>query len=283
MKRITLSLLFIFFGCAIHAQEAAEVVPSFKRKAIYSLTGSFTDLSNWNAGGENSSNFSALLRENWKKNGSAWTQVHLLEGNYGIARQAGVYTKNADKLEWTTTVTGSPANFSWNISAQANVKTQFAPGYAAGDTSKTAISSFGAPIYGQYSLGAGSTSFEHWEVFISPLSIKSTTVLDPVLSEKGSFGVLPGEQWRFEGGAKVTLNYAQEWDDQWSVVAKSDVFMSYFNPISTTDISLDVIVLYKLKQFLTLSGQVQLVRDLDMVELWQRRSVAGIGLAYQIQ
>ena len=52
----------------------------YQRKAIYSASGSFTDLDNWNAGGENSSNISFLIRENWVKKGPSFTTVHLLEG-----------------------------------------------------------------------------------------------------------------------------------------------------------------------------------------------------------
>ena len=89
-------------------------------------------MNNWNAGGENSSNVSLLLRENWTQKGPNLTTVHLLEGNYGISRQAGAFTKNADKLEFTTTVTGSPKITEWNISGQFNVRTQFAPGFAEG-------------------------------------------------------------------------------------------------------------------------------------------------------
>jgi hypothetical protein len=280
MRTLFLAVLVLpFFVFA----EGADSTKLYERKAIYSVSGAFTDLNNWNAGGENSSNISLLLRENWIHKGPSFTTVHLLEGNYGLSRQADVLTKNADKLEFTTTLTGSPKTTEWNFSGQFNVRTQFAPGYAKGDTSGIPISSFGAPIYGQFSLGLGNNSFEHWQVFISPVAGKSTTVLDQVLRDKGAFGVDTGATWRLEAGAKVTLNYSQQFTEVFSITAKSDIFYNYSEPWSATDFSLDVIALYKIKEAFSVNAQLQLLRDIDQIDAWQRRSVLGVGLAYTIK
>jgi len=263
----------------------AEVIPAptYVRTALYSASGAFTDLNNWNAGGENSATVSFLLRENWTKKGEQFTTVHLLEGNYGLSRQARVFTKNADKLEFTTTVTGSPRSSAWNLSGQANVRTQFAPGFAAGDTTGTPISTFGAPIYGQFSLGFGNNSWEHWQVFLSPLAGKSTTVLDQDLRDKAAFGVDTGATWRLEAGAKATVNYAQQLTDEFSINAKADVFYNYATAPRAVDVSLDVIALYKIKEAFSVNAHLQLLRDIDQVDAWQRRTVFGVGLAYTIK
>jgi hypothetical protein len=280
MRTLFLAVLMLPFSVFAEGEDSTKL---YERKAIYSVSGAFTDLNNWNAGGENSSNISLLLRENWIHKGPSFTTVHLLEGNYGLSRQADVLTKNADKLEFTTTLTGSPKTTEWNFSGQFNVRTQFAPGYAKGDTSGIPISSFGAPIYGQFSLGLGNNSFEHWQVFISPVAGKSTTVLDQVLRDKGAFGVDTGATWRLEAGAKVTLNYSQQFTEVFSITAKSDIFYNYSEPWSATDFSLDVIALYKIKEAFSVNAQLQLLRDIDQIDAWQRRSVLGVGLAYTIK
>ncbi|MDA0742168.1 MAG: DUF3078 domain-containing protein [Bacteroidetes bacterium] len=240
-------------------------------------------MDNWNAGGENSSNISLLLRENWIKKGENFTTVHLLEGNYGLSRQAGILTKNADKLEFTTTLTGSPKSTKWNLSGQLNVRTQFAPGFAKGDSTRTPISTFGAPVYGQYSFGIGNNSWEHWQVFLSPFAGKSTTVFDETLREKAAFGVDTGATWRFEAGAKITLNYTQQLTDEFEVTAKSDLFVNYWESISATDLNLDIIAIYKIRKALSVNAHFQLIRDIDQIDAWQRRSVLGVGLAYTLQ
>jgi hypothetical protein len=240
-------------------------------------------LDNWNAGGENSSNISFLIRENWVKKGPSFTTVHLLEGNYGLSRQAGTLTKNADRLEFTTTLTGSPKVTEWNLSSQFNVKTQLAPGYAKGDTLRIPISNFGAPIYGQFSFGLGNNSWENWQLFLSPMAGKSTTVLNQDLRDKAAFGVDTGATWRLEAGAKITLNYTEQFSDAFSINAKTDIFYNYWGPISATDFMLDVIALYKIKEAFSINAHLQLIRDIDQIDAWQRRSVLGIGLAYTIK
>ena len=280
MKKTILILSIVVSPFVAKSMDTTKV---FNRKAIYSVSGAFTEVDNWNAGGENSSNVSFLLRENWIKKGNKFTTVHLLEGNYGLSRQAGTLTKNADRLEFTTTLTGSPNTTVWNPSSQFNVRTQLAPGYAKGDTSGVPISTFGAPIYGQFSFGVGNNSFEHWQVFLSPLAGKSTTVLDPDLRDKAAFGVDTGATWRLEAGAKITLNYTQQFSDAFSVTAKSDIFYNYWAPLEATDFMLDIIALYKIKEAFSVNAHVQLIRDIDQIDAWQRRSVLGVGLAYTIK
>ena len=279
MKKTILILSIVVSPFVAKSMDTTKV---FNRNAIYSVSGAFTEVDNWNAGGENSSNVSFLLRENWINKGLNFTTVHLLEGNYGLSRQAGTLTKNADRLEFTTTLTGSSKTTEWNLSSQFNVRTQLAPGYAKGDTSGVPISNFGAPIYGQFSFGVGNNSYEHWQVFLSPLAGKSTTVLDADLRNKAAFGVDTGTTWRLEAGAKITLNYNQQFSEAFSVTAKSDIFYNYWGPISATDFMLDIIALYKIKEAFSVNAHVQLIRDIDQIDAWQRRSVLGVGLAYTI-
>ena len=280
MKKTILILSIVVSPFVAKSMDTTKV---FNRNAIYSVSGAFTEVDNWNAGGENSSNVSFLLRENWINKGLNFTTVHLLEGNYGLSRQAGTLTKNADRLEFTTTLTGSSKTTECNLSSQFNVRTQLAPGYAKGDTSGVPISNFGAPIYGQFSFGVGNNSYEHWQVFLSPLAGKSTTVLDADLRNKAAFGVDTGTTWRLEAGAKITLNYNQQFSEAFSVTAKSDIFYNYWGPISATDFMLDIIALYKIKEAFSVNAHVQLIRDIDQIDAWQRRSVLGVGLAYTIK
>jgi hypothetical protein len=162
------------------------------------------------------------------------------------------------------------------------VRTQLAPGYAKGDTIGTHFN-FGAPIYGQFSFGVGNNSFDHWQVFLSPLAGKSTTVFDADLRDKAAFGVDTGATWRLEAGAKITLNYNQQFSEAFSITAKSDIFYNYWGPLSATDFMLEIIALYKIKEAFSVNAHVQLIRDIDQIDAWQRRSVLGIGLAYTIK
>ena len=120
-------------------------------------------------------------------------------------------------------------------------------------------------------------------MFLSPLAGKSTTVLDADLRNKAAFGVDTGATWRLEAGAKITLNYNQQFSEVFSITAKSDIFYNYWGPLSATDFMLDIIALYKIKEAFSVNAHVQLIRDIDQIDAWQRRSVLGVGLAYTIK
>ena len=63
----TLFLAVLLIPLALLGQSDTAAV-GYQRQAIYSVSGAFTEVDNWNAGGENSSNVSFLLRENWTNN-----------------------------------------------------------------------------------------------------------------------------------------------------------------------------------------------------------------------
>ena len=103
------------------------------------------------------------------------------------------------------------------------------------------------------------------------------------LRNKAAFGLDTGFTWRLEAGSKITLNYTEKITENFSITAKSDLFLSYLTPLNTVDVAFDVIALYKVKKHLSLNTHIQFLRDLNQVDAWQRRSVLGIGLAYSIQ
>jgi len=103
------------------------------------------------------------------------------------------------------------------------------------------------------------------------------------LRDKAAFGVDTGATWRLEAGAKITLNYTEQLSDAFSINAKTDIFYNYWGPISATDFMLDIIALYKIKEAFSVNAHLQLIRDIDQIDAWQRRSVIGVGLAYTIK
>ena len=98
-----------------------------------------------------------------------------------------------------------------------------------------------------------------------------------MLRDKGAFGVDTGATWRFEAGAKMTLNYTQEFTDEFSVTAKTDVFYNYTGTLNeATDLAWTLLPYTRSKTRSLLSGHVQLLRDIDQIDAWQRRSVLGM-------
>ena len=160
-------------------------------------------LVNWAGGGENSFSATGLMQlyANMDKNGWKWDIR--LDFGYGL-----VYTKtfgwqkNEDKIDFLTKVTRPIGKSNvFNYAAEANFKTQFAPGFALPDDS-TVISRFMAPGYLIASLGTEYKPAEWIYFYLSPAAGKFTFVLDQNLADQGAFGVDASEF--DDAGNKIT-------------------------------------------------------------------------------
>ncbi len=148
--------------------------------------------SNWNAGGVNSITFLAdvKLRRRYLVENYFWDNE--LVANYGINAQKGEGLRKTDDQVSLTSSYGYRTGFrDWYYSSKLTFNTQFSDGYdyprSEGDEP---ISRFMAPGYLYIGIGAeyapekGKTA-----LFVSPLTLKSTFVLDQNLADKGSFGL----------------------------------------------------------------------------------------------
>lgn len=289
MKKILYTLLACgLFGAASaftpHGLPFADSTDQreVKHNGIYSFTGMISDFSNWNAGGEDNINGSIMIREQIDVIRGRRSMVHLFEANYGLNYQNGYLSKIADRIEWTSTLTaGEKGVDQWGLSGQFNVRSQFAPGYTKGDTVKISpISTLGSPLYAQLSLGIGSHHFEHWTFYLAPVAGKGTWVLDSALAANEAFGVAADRPYLLEGGAKATVNYSRQFTDEFRLVGKADAFWNYASSDMPLDIAGEIIAVYKVKEWFSVNGQFQFIRDLDAVAALQTRSTLGIGLTF---
>ena len=150
-----------------------------------------TAFMNWNAGGNNS--ISGLLKGNFTRTydyeNLKWHNELIVR--YGVNKQDGVrLRKTDDALVFNSTFGFRRDTVSnWFYSAKLNFNTQFTDGFAYPDT-ETAISKFFAPAY--IFLGVG-TEYINKEaklkLYLSPLTQKTTLVLNQRLADEGAYGV----------------------------------------------------------------------------------------------
>ena len=148
--------------------------------------------SNWNAGGVNSITFLAdvKFRRRYLVKNYFWDNE--LVANYGINAQKGESLRKTDDQVTFTSSYGYRTGFrDWYYSAKLTFNTQFSDGYDdPREADDEPISRFMAPGYLYISIGAeyapqnGKTA-----LFVSPLTLKSTFVMDQKLADKGSFGL----------------------------------------------------------------------------------------------
>ena len=168
------------------------MVPSFWEKInLLGINLSQVAFVNWNAGGNNS--ITALgnltFERNYKFRYISWK--NMLELRYGLNAQEGQkLRKTDDAIRFSSTFGFRRDTISnWYYSARANFNTQFSDGYKYPDRDNP-ISRFMSPGY--FFLGAGTSYIQEngkFNLYISPLTIKSTFVLDQDLADKGAFGV----------------------------------------------------------------------------------------------
>jgi hypothetical protein len=148
--------------------------------------------SNWNAGGVNSITFLAdvKFRRRYLVKNYFWDNE--LVANYGINAQKGESLRKTDDQVTFTSSYGYRTGFrDWYYSSKLTFNTQFSDGYDyPREADDEPISRFMAPGYLYISIGAeyapqnGKTA-----LFVSPLTLKSTFVMDQKLADKGSFGL----------------------------------------------------------------------------------------------
>lgn len=148
--------------------------------------------SNWNAGGVNSVSFLAdvKLRRRYVVEKYFWDNE--LTANYGVNIQTGEQLRKTDDQISLSSSYGYRTGFrDWYYSGKITFNTQFSDGYDyPREADDEPISRFMAPGYLYISIGAeyapqnGKTA-----LFVSPLTLKSTFVMDQKLADKGSFGL----------------------------------------------------------------------------------------------
>ena len=148
--------------------------------------------SNWNAGGINSITFLAdvKFRRRYLVENFFWDNE--LVANYGINSQKGESLRKTDDQVSFTSSYGYRTGFrDWYYSAKLTFNTQFSDGYDyPREPDDEPISRFMAPGYLYIGIGAEYAPEDgKAALFVSPLTLKSTFVMDQKLADKGSFGL----------------------------------------------------------------------------------------------
>ncbi|MFN8324329.1 DUF3078 domain-containing protein [Flavobacterium sp.] len=246
---------FLFSSATFFAQDnvkttVPDTISHWEKKNTVGLDISQIAFVNWNAGGVNS--VSGLLKGNfirkYQKGNLKWVNEMIIR--YGVNKQDGVeLRKTDDAFQFNSTLGYRKDTITnWYSSAKFNFNTQFTNGYAYPNTTK-AISKPFAPAY--IFLGVGSeysNKEKKLNVYISPLTMKTTLVLDQTLANQGAFGVnkavydvdgnllRKGELYRMELGFLVTNYYKKEiykniiWENRLSL------YSDYINHFGNIDV-----------------------------------------------
>lgn len=232
-----------------------------KEVGFYFNQVSFT---NWNSGGTNS--ISAILSANYNAN---YTEEKYFWNN-SVSARYGINKQDEQEVRKTEDVLEVISNFgyqdnqmsNWFYSARFSFNTQFSNGFNYPDTDNP-ISKFMAPGY--LFFGAGieyGRLMEHLSVYASPLTFKTTFVLDRDLANSGAFGVDPaiydlegnilkqGRMVRTELGILLTNQFEKELFENVKVNSRLRLYTDYLNSFGNIDVDWELAVDLKVNDYI---------------------------------
>jgi hypothetical protein len=303
MKKILSVLLLCISLCAV-AQDPLVLQPipkdtleakkdtSWKVTGFFGLNFSQTWLSNWQGGGQDNLAGNSILNIQavYKKNKHEWTNK--LDAQYGLMRPGfGIKNlrKNIDQLFALSKYNINAFNKYWFYAAQADYRTQFAPGYTyAGDSIVgRATSDFNSPGYIQLALGLDYKPTDYFSATFAPLAGKITLVNRQYLADEGAYGVekavtdtlgnviTHGKRSRIEFGGRIILKFKKDIFKNVNLDSYLDLFSNYMHNPGNIDVVFNNLLTMKVNKFLSANVICQMIYDDDITI---KRDINGDGL-----
>lgn len=232
---------------------------------------------NWAAGGQNSFAFTALtsLYAKYKKDKHSWeTTLDLAYGQ--LSQSSNRPIKTDDRIDMTSKYGYQAGNKDFYYSVLFNFRTQFRPGFEIEDGREVGpkISDLLAPAFSIFSLGIDYKPNEKFSALISPLTLKTTVVLEDRLATE--YGLDAGDNFRFEPGAFVKVGYQDDIFENVNLLTKIDLFSNYINNPENVDVNWETLITLKVNSWLSTTVSTQLIYDDDII-IGQQDPVIGEG------
>ncbi len=292
-KIITLSYTILFLAGLANAQ--SDTTKIWKKGAVIGINVSQTSLTNWQGGGQNSLAANALFSgfTNYKKGRNVWDNS--LDLAYGLLQQGNTgLIKSDDKIDFNSKY-GRYAFKHWYYSALVNFKSQMAPGYSYPNDS-IVISRFLAPAYILASIGLDYKPNDHFTMYLSPITQKTTIVNDSKLNAVGAFGVDSGKVIRSEYGAYARLQFQKDIFTNVNFKTKLELFSNYLEKPQNIDVNWETLISMKVNKYISATFSTTLIYD-DNIKIpidknndglaeksgprVQFKEVLGVGLTYK--
>ncbi|MGI9549904.1 MAG: DUF3078 domain-containing protein [Aurantibacter sp.] len=255
-------------------------VPSFWEKInLLGINVSQVAFVNWNAGGNNSITGLGNLKfeRNYKFRYVQWKNI--LELRYGLNAQEGQkLRKTDDAIRFSSTFGFRRDTISnWYYSVKANFNTQFADGYKYPNRDNP-ISRFMSPGY--FFLGAGTSYIQEdgkFNLYISPLTAKSTFVLDQDLADKGSFGVekailddqgniiQEGRNYFLEVGFLITNTWEAQIAENIGLNNRVSLYTDYLRQFGNIDVDWQLDLSLRVNKYIATTLGTHLIYDDDIL------------------
>ena len=258
---------------------------NWKQGGMYNFNLSQSSLSNWAAGGDNFNmtinsyfNYFAYYqkpRQSWDNN---------FDANLGFVQSTSLGgRKNDDRVDllskygYRIDTTGM-----WYLSALFNFRSQIFDGYSFSGTNSTFISSFFAPAYMVISAGLDFKPNTKFSVFFSPLTSRTTLLLNTKLSNLGSYGVPKGDKVYKETGLFVTINYNNVIAQNITYKGRADFFSNYYEKPENINLYMTNLFTFKINKNFSVNYSLDLIYDDKIKNFGPNKTSPGLQLKSMI-
>lgn len=312
IKKISLlGILFLVFQSnysQIIRTQLPDTISNWTKENKVGLDISQITFVNWNAGGNNS--VSGLVKTQFIRtysNGNLNWKNELIT-RYGINKQESQVVKKTDDQFQVNSTFGYRTDTisNWYYAGKFNFNTQFANGYAYPNTD-LAISKPFAPAYIFLGIGAEYSRKDlDFNLYLSPLTQKTTFVFDQRLANQGAFGVekavydingdllREGKNIRNEIGILLTNQWKKELYKNINLEHRLSLYSDYAHNFGNIDIDWQLQFAMIVNEYVKANIGMQLIYDDDIkfkeevagVQITkgprvQLKQMLGVGIQYQ--
>ena len=311
MKKFWLSSLLLFGIIVLQAQDKTvkdlkdnasrqivkdpndSIPKTWKTGGLFTATFNQSALSNWSAGGENSSislNTTLFAYGFYKKDRNSWDNT--LNLGFGFLQTTSQGNRKSDDRIDVLSKYGYELSKSWYASLLFNARSQFAPGYSYPNSmSKILTSDFLSPAYVLLAPGINYKPNNNFSVFVSPATIRWLIVKNDSLSRVGAFGVDSGKNVKMQFGAYASITYTKKFSETAAYNGRLDLFSNYLHNPENISLYWTNMLAVKVYKLLSLTLQVNMVYDNDIQTVnsdgtkggpkLQLQEIFGMGLAFK--
>jgi len=269
-------------------KETDTAIWNWKQGGLFNLNVAQSSLSNWAAGGDNfnmtiNSYFNYFAY--YKKERQSWDNN--IDVNLGFVQstsQGG--RKNDDRLDLLSKYGYKMDTVGkWYLSGLFNFRSQLFDGYSFSGTNATFTSSLFAPAYMIISAGLDYKPDNNFSLFFSPLTSRTTLVLNEKLANLGKYGVDTGKMVKRETGLFVTVNYAKVIATNINYRGRADFFSNYYDQPENVNFYMTNLFTFKINKNFSATYSLDLIYD-DKIRIFgsnkkspglQTKSIIGIG------
>ncbi len=267
----------------LRAAKPARDTTGWTVKGNFGINFTSIGLSNWSGGGNNATSILGLLNFTANYHSQTFSCDNAVELGYGLTWVSpDPNARKSDDRIIIISKAGLMATENINWTGLLDFRTQFSLGEdytkpVGSDMRK--LSTIFAPAFLTLALGAEWEPAKYMSVLAAPITGRIVVVGDPDLSQRGSFGVAPGQSVLAEFGALVNFQLKRDIWENVNLATRLNVFFPYRN-FTAPVVNWENIIILKVNKFLNVSLAGDLIYGVPVTNstnLLQLRGVAAIG------